>query len=159
MRIGETEIGEQCEATFILFPLAEPWPYDFKASFTISFQEKTCGIDVWINFASMSVANAGMGQSGKCYGIRESFLVRKEMFFTALFYFGETKITLFLCGGENKCSSYLKIVLINILLCGLLEKVTVWNVSAVMYSAGYGILHLNYLKICLISLSCYLGPN
>lgn len=61
MRIGETEIGEQCKDNFILFPPVKLWPYNFKVSFTIYFQENTWGIDVWINFASVSVIKCWKG--------------------------------------------------------------------------------------------------
>lgn len=60
---------------------------------------------------------------------------------------------------KNKCSSYLKIVLINVQLRSLLEKMISWSVSAVMNSVGYALLDLNYLEVCLISVSCYLGLN
>lgn len=60
---------------------------------------------------------------------------------------------------KNKCSSYLKIVLINVQLHSLLEKMISWSVSAVMNSVGYALLDLNYLEVCLISVSCYLGLN
>lgn len=60
---------------------------------------------------------------------------------------------------KNKCSSYLKIFLINVQLCSLLEKMISWSVSAVMNSVGYALLDLNYLEVCLISVPCYLGLN
>lgn len=81
-KMSETEIGWQNEYTFILFPPAKLWPYDFKASFTVSFQENTCGTDVWKTFANLS---AGRGQPGKCYRIRESFPLRSMgIFFPVL---------------------------------------------------------------------------
>lgn len=52
--VSETEIGWQNEYNSILFSPAKLWPYDFKASFTVSFQKNTCGTDGWKKFANLS---------------------------------------------------------------------------------------------------------
>lgn len=83
----------------------------------------------------------GRGQSGKCYRIRKPFFVKyrgivflviiKEISFTVLLSFILIRYKLHCYLGlmcKSKCSSYLKIVLINVQLCSLHEKMTSWGV-------------------------------
>lgn len=170
-RIRETEIGSNVKKILYFFCLQSFSLIISKQVLWFFFQERTCGIDIPINFLCVSVVKCWKG-SGKCYGIRESFFVRyagivfpvliKEILFTVLLSFILVRLKLHCYQGlvcKNKCSSYLKIVLINIQLCSFLEKMTSWSVSAVMNSVGYALLDLNILKVCLMSVSCYLGPD